>query len=107
MDKGQLNYQRYTEGNRVSLGESADNGVATRYVMEQRVLKSILGYYKPPLRFIELTKQVKRLNGRDYQWFCYLIEKRIDSIKGELKFERIQKFIEDERWAKAVTEILR
>ena len=107
MDRGQLNYIKYTEGNSISLGESTKDGSATTYIKTQGVLKKLREYYSPPVKYLNLQRVVKRTANKTYEEFCDLMEKRMEKIRGEVKLQRIHSLLDEGKMDLAVTEILR
>ena len=107
MDSGRLNYLRHTEGHRVSHGECSGDSVTKMYKMSKKIIDEVIGYYKDYSKFIDLQQQNKRVGGKSFTDFQYLIEKRVDRIKGEKKLERIESHIDNSDFINAVKEILR
>lgn len=107
MDLGRLNYLRHTEGNMISKGECSGDSVTKMYKMSKKILSEVLGHYKDYSKFIDLQQQNKRVGGKSFSEFQYLIEKRVDRIKGEKKLERIESHIDNSDFINAVKEILR
>jgi len=106
MDKGRINYFKNTEGHRVSQGDSNGEGTPQVYLRLNAIGKAVKNHFQPYKRWIDLQSEIPRVGDTKGE-FEYLIDKRLERIKGEKKIKNIEAHINDDKMILAVKEILR
>jgi len=91
------------------MGDVSENAVnkARAYIQSNYIKRELKEHYNTDLRVAELQKAVPHKKFLGSEDFCNFVSDRIDNIRSVSRIAKINSYVEEMEYVKAIREILR